>query len=457
MQSRREGRRRPRLKGVDVRPGSVKQARAEAGMSLAQVAGADITRAAIHLIENGRSRPSMPTLELIARRTGRPVSFFLPEPSSVPGGSGVALSRLDEIEGLAAREDFRGVIAVAEPQLEELNDAWTEARLRFHVGGAHTRLMETEQGGPHLRRARELFESLGDRWMVVECMDRQAVAMLLEQNPGSLELAQEALRECRRLDPVPVPTEARILSHIGGMHVARHDWARAIESYREALEVAGGLRDLNRLAQMYEGLSVAYRALGSPARAAEYAHKAIAIHSLMRDQASLSRAHGQLGVVLMHQGDLESAERHLRDAIALRQAMGIDRGVGGHLISLGELELARGDRAAAEALIKEGMETADRLGERLSLAAGHQALGQLAAQLEDRERTDREFTAAVALLKELRVDERLVEAYSGYAEILEGRGDTELALAQWKLALALSRPQLVRGQRTLEDLGELIG
>lgn len=457
MQSRRERRKRPRLKGVDVRPGSVKQARLEAGMSLAQVAGADITRAAIHLIENARSRPSMPTLELIARRTGRPLSFFLPEPSSVPGGTPVALSRLDEIEGLAAREDFRGVIAVAEPRLEELNDAWTEARLRFHVGGAHTRLMETEQARPHLRRARELFESLGDRWMVVECMDRQAVAMLLEQNPGSLELAEEALRECRRLDPVPVPTEARILSHIGGMHVARHDWARAIESYREALEVAGGLRDLNRLAQMYEGLSVAYRALGSPARAAEYAHKAIAIHSLMRDQASLSRAHGQLGVVLMHQGDLESAERHLRDAISLRQAMGIDRGVAGNLISLGELELARGDRGAAEALIKEGMETADRLGERLSLAAGHQALGQLAAQLGDRERTDREFTAAVALLKELRVDERLVEAYSAHAEILERRGDPELALAQWKLALALSRPQLVRGQRSLEEVGELIG
>ena len=458
MQTRRESAAgRPRLKGVDVRPGSVRQARLEAGLSLAQVAGGDITRAAIHLIENGRSRPSMPTLELIARRTGRPVSYFLPEPSSVPGVTSAALANLDEIETLAAREDFRAVIEVAEPLLAQLNDAWTEARLRFHIGCARTRLVETERAAPQLRRARELFESLGDRWMVVECMDRQAMAMLLEQNPAALELAEQALEQCRRLNPVPVPTEARILSHIGSMHVARHDWARAIASYREALEVAGGLRDLNRLAQMYEGLGIAYRELGSPARAAEYSHKAIAIHSLMRDQAALSRAHGQLGVVLMRQGDLESAERHIRDAIALREAMGIDRGVSAHLISLGELELSRGDLVASESLIEEGMEIAERLGERISLASGHQALGQLAAHVGDRARTDREFTAAVGLFKELRIDERLVEAHSSYAEVLERRGDTELALAQWKLALALSRPQLVRTHRTLDDVSELIG
>ncbi len=66
--------RRQRLPGVDVRPGAVKQARAETGLSLADVAGGRVTRAAIHLIETGRSRPSMPVLEMIAEKTGRPVS-----------------------------------------------------------------------------------------------------------------------------------------------------------------------------------------------------------------------------------------------------------------------------------------------------------------------------------------------------------------------------------------------
>src|SRR6266478_8574962 len=71
--SRRRGRRR----GVEIRPGSVKQARLEAGLSLGQVARDDISRTAIYFVETGKAKPSRETLELIAERTGRPVDFFL--------------------------------------------------------------------------------------------------------------------------------------------------------------------------------------------------------------------------------------------------------------------------------------------------------------------------------------------------------------------------------------------
>lgn len=63
--------------GIDVRPGSVKRARAEAHLSLREVAGKEITAPAIFLIEKGKTRPSMRTLQLIARRTGKPLEFFI--------------------------------------------------------------------------------------------------------------------------------------------------------------------------------------------------------------------------------------------------------------------------------------------------------------------------------------------------------------------------------------------
>src|SRR5437899_12973884 len=72
-----------RLPGVNLRPGSVKQARAEAGLSLAQVGKGHVTAPAIFLIETGRTRPSLPTLEHIARKTGKPVEFFLADPSGM--------------------------------------------------------------------------------------------------------------------------------------------------------------------------------------------------------------------------------------------------------------------------------------------------------------------------------------------------------------------------------------
>src|SRR5260370_35661740 len=69
-----------RRKGVVVREGSVAQARREAGLTLAKVAGRELSRTAIHLIEKGMARPSMETLKHIAHKTGKPMSFFLPSP-----------------------------------------------------------------------------------------------------------------------------------------------------------------------------------------------------------------------------------------------------------------------------------------------------------------------------------------------------------------------------------------
>src|SRR5947199_9419263 len=71
--SRRRGRRR----GVEIRPGSVKQARLEAGLSLGDVARGDISRTAIYFVETGKAKPSMETLQLIADRTAQRVDISL--------------------------------------------------------------------------------------------------------------------------------------------------------------------------------------------------------------------------------------------------------------------------------------------------------------------------------------------------------------------------------------------
>src|SRR5258708_8768672 len=72
--------RRGRGRGVEVKPGTVKQARMEAGLSLGQVARGDISRTAIYFVETGKAKPSIETLKLIAERTGRPLDYFLKSP-----------------------------------------------------------------------------------------------------------------------------------------------------------------------------------------------------------------------------------------------------------------------------------------------------------------------------------------------------------------------------------------
>jgi transcriptional regulator with XRE-family HTH domain len=70
---RRRGRRGP---GVPIIPARVRQARAERGLSLADLAGAEVSRAFIHQLEQGLARPSIQVLEVISHRTGKPLDYF---------------------------------------------------------------------------------------------------------------------------------------------------------------------------------------------------------------------------------------------------------------------------------------------------------------------------------------------------------------------------------------------
>src|SRR5216683_2360166 len=82
---------RGRRRGIAVREGSVEQARREAKLTLAQVAGGTLTRTAIHLIEKGRTRPSIETLQQTARPDGKPDEA--PRAGTADSRQGAAQSR----------------------------------------------------------------------------------------------------------------------------------------------------------------------------------------------------------------------------------------------------------------------------------------------------------------------------------------------------------------------------
>ena len=89
---------RGRLTGVDIKAGVLRQARARAQLSLAQVGGNELTRQAVHLIETGKVRPSMRSLRGITDRLAIPIDAVLIGPRGSWG-------ELDELIEEFARED----------------------------------------------------------------------------------------------------------------------------------------------------------------------------------------------------------------------------------------------------------------------------------------------------------------------------------------------------------------
>lgn len=84
----------------------IRQARLDAGLSQRQLCGDTITRNMLSQIENGSARPSMSTLQYLADRLGKPISFFLEETVASPNQP-----LMDAARAAFSAGDFRAALS----------------------------------------------------------------------------------------------------------------------------------------------------------------------------------------------------------------------------------------------------------------------------------------------------------------------------------------------------------
>ena len=146
---------------------------------MSQLAGSDFTRQTVFLIEAGKSRPSMRTLEIIASRTGKAVRSFLSVPGENPprDGSVLADARVEELQALCLQNLFDKAIVLGVSMLEQPMLPKDEANVRHYVGQALVRSMRPDEGLQHLRRAQVLLDKEPDTWLATECSEWEAAAI----------------------------------------------------------------------------------------------------------------------------------------------------------------------------------------------------------------------------------------------------------------------------------------
>ena len=433
-----------RLPGINLRPGSVKQARLEASLSLAQLGKGHVTAPAIYLIETGRTRPSLPTLEHIARRTGKPVEFFLAEPA---GAADDTQASLLELESLVADGRYEEAITFGTSLVEGGSSAFRLGRIRYFLGQAYAGSGQPERAAVLLAEARAHFEALNDSLMVAECIGVQASLAIAQQSKDAVALAEKALAVCRAIKPVPPATESRLLGILAKAHAGTNDLDAAVAAYRESIEIGSPVFDLSVISRVYTILGLAYRTVGETETAARYAMRSIALHEGVRDRTALSRAENELGMILMAKGDLEGARRHLEHALEVSGESAAGFGRSHVLLSLTELAMRDGDVEEAFVMARQALELAERREDGANIAEAHVWLGRIADRRGEPEVVDREFELAIHGFESMAMRERLLQCHGIYAEILERRGELAKAYVHMKEALQASRPGLLRREQ----------
>ena len=430
---------RGRRKGVAIREGSVREARREAQLSLAEVAANQVSRTAIHLIENGRAKPSLETLQLIARQTRKPIEYFLVDPEAQPDVT-EPHRELRELERLTLVRDFDAVVQLGLGLLQKRRSDDDAALIHFYLGQAYCRLVQPQAALEHLPLARAQFERRQDEWLAVDALDWEASACGLLEDPEAIGLANQALERCRKLEPRPPQLEARILGHIASMFVVAESWALAISHYQAAVEAASSVKDLLQMAKMHHGLGVAYQRLRQPDRARQQFDKALALYSIESDLSAVYRVEHDLGHLLLQEGQIDSAEQHLLKALAGSEELHIDRrGRGYVLANLGDVSLRKGRPDEARSYLNRAAEVGEAFGEQIVLADVHVVRGHLEEQEGNRLAADDHFIQAIGILEVIEMPNRLRDCHMKYAQVLENRGNIDEAARHWKLAAEIGK------------------
>ncbi len=256
----------------------LRQARLEAGLSQRQLCGEEITRNMLSLIENGSAKPSMKTLQYLASRLGKSVSFFLEETAVLSPNQAVMTSARQLYEA--------GEFAEADSVLEAYRSPDEVYDREKEILWVLIRLGLTEEA---IRQGRSLYalellkqtpvntaylqEELNrKKLLLLGSLPGQQVAELLPGIDEELLLrAEEALagnqlQRCSRLlDAMEHTGSPRWHLCRGKLHLRQKQWKKAVTHLRQAegefpREVVPMLEDC-------------YRELGNFQKAYEYACK----------------------------------------------------------------------------------------------------------------------------------------------------------------------------------------
>ena len=218
------------------------QARQAAGLSQRQLCGDVITRNMLSQIEHGTARPSMSTLQYLASRLGKPVSWFLEEEVEVsPNHSLMLQARRAYGEGKwqevrTVLEGYQSPDPVFDLEQRYLYAATTlqaarnaqEKKKHLYAKALLQDLADRTEGFPGLERQRVLLlASLTDTGISLVCSRLSSLdEELYHRARAALELGNWQ-RGLSLLDAMEIPTDAALLLR-GKLLIGKGDHGAAV-------------------------------------------------------------------------------------------------------------------------------------------------------------------------------------------------------------------------------------
>ena len=252
----------------------IRSLRTAKGLTQAQLAEPQYTKAYISMLESGRTRASMKALEHIAGVLGvKPADLLGGSPSpATPQYILLEARRLTEVG--QARE--------AIPLLEQLEEGLSAqdqlVRLRY-LAVAYNVTGQPKQAFPLIERAQRMADLLGD---VEEQVRLKAALAAAYSRTYAYEDAARLYRECiQACDEGTVKDPAFLFRRLVDLAITQANLRQskqALATYERAIELSQQFDDRSSLAGLYAGMAKAYHDVGDLEAAIVYNQRSLQVY-----------------------------------------------------------------------------------------------------------------------------------------------------------------------------------
>jgi len=410
----------------------IRSLRTAKGLTQAQVAEPNYTKAYISMLESGRTRASMKALEHIAGVLGV-------KPADLLGGiAAPATPQFELLEARRAIEQQRPTEAI--PILEALEEGLGASdqliRLRY-LAAAYNMTGQPKQAFPLIERAQRMAELLSDEEekVRVNAVLASAYARTYAYEEA-LRLLREIVASCEGGVPNDPAFHFRRLVDLAMVQTNLRQPKQALAAYERAIVLAERFKDRPSLGNLYAGMAKTHQDQGDLEAAIVYNQKSLQIFEELGlfDQVACTLDNAAL--LYAEYGNRERA----RDCLARATALAVEIQRDGTLASIKASEaevLAKTDAKQALEIAQEALKFARKVDQpdaqvRLLVLLGELRMDANAAAAR------RSFQEARQLAEE-RAPHLLRVIFDRWSHAAESTGDSEEALRLARRALETAR------------------
>jgi len=404
----------------------LREARRALGLTQEELGRPDFTKGFISLLEHDRARPSVASLERIAGRLGRPVSYFL------DGGETVISARfLDLLRSrgrveltlrrfAAALETFGEMRRVAAGR----RDAVSEVHAVLGEGEALLGFGRLEEAKARLQDACDRAQSVDAHF--IECRASHGLAGI-ELRSGhygrAAALYRAALAAGRRGDGVEPSGCGEIHLGLGTALCRMGRLEEAAEAYAEARKIFEDATQPDRVGEALYGLGDVLAKDGDYDAAMLHFERARGLFEQYADMRNLSHVRDQVGALLVQMGRPTEAIEHFTASLAVKERVRDAAGECRTLIEFARCLGACGEAVRAREAAQRAVVKSRAAGLRDDEARAEALVGALAAAAGELKEAQRALSAAAKHCEAAGLTVELVGIYKELAHVagLSGR------------------------------------